>query len=135
MPDSPSQHGQRIAISHLDQSRFERDGLRSYSSYRDLGVATATEGLVQAHVIRMTEAFRPELGGRHYHQVQFQMVYVLKGWFSTEFEGGGTHVFREGSCWTQPPGIRHSVRGWSQDCELLEIIMPAAHETVSDPVS
>jgi quercetin dioxygenase-like cupin family protein len=89
--------------------------------------------MVQAHVIRMTEAFRPELSERHHHQVQFQMVYVLKGWFSTEFEGHGTHVFREGSCWTQPPGIRHTVRGWSDDCELLEIIMPAEHETVSDP--
>jgi hypothetical protein len=39
---------------------------------------------------------------------------------------------REGSCWIQPPGIRHSVLGWSDDCELLEIILPAAHETVND---
>jgi len=60
------------------------------------------------------------------------MAYVLKGWFSTEFEGHGTHVFKAGSCWIQPPGIRHTVRGWSDDCELLEIIMPAEHETVTD---
>ena len=46
--------------------------------------------------------------------------------------GDGVHVFREGSCWIQPPGIRHTVRGWSDDCELLEIIMPAEHETVTD---
>jgi hypothetical protein len=39
---------------------------------------------------------------------------------------------REGSCWIQPPGIRHGVLGWSDDCELLEIILPAAHETVND---
>jgi len=30
---------------------------------------------------------------------------------------------RAGSCWIQPPGIRHTVLGWSEDCELLEIIM------------
>jgi hypothetical protein len=40
---------------------------------------------------------------------------------------------RAGSCWLQPPGIRHTVLGWSDDCELLEIILPAEHETVSDP--
>jgi hypothetical protein len=38
-----------------------------------------------------------------------------------------------GSCWVQPPGIRHTVVGWSDDCELLEIIVPAEHETINDP--
>ena len=128
MPDQP----QTIAISHHAEADFKTDGLRTYSAYRDLGVAKATHGMVQAHVIRMTEAFRDDLSDRHHHDVQFQLVYVLKGWFSTEFEGGGTHIFRQGACWTQPPGIRHTVRGWSDDCEILEIIMPADFETISD---
>jgi quercetin dioxygenase-like cupin family protein len=76
--------------------------------------------------------FSPEMSEPHHHNVEFQMVYVLKGWFSTEFEGHGLHVFKQGSCWLQPPGIRHTVRGWSNDCELLEIIMPAGFETVSE---
>ena len=29
-------------------------------------------------------------------------------------------------------GIRHTVVGWSNDCELLEILMPAEHETFND---
>ena len=133
MPDVVAEPSQTIAISHLDERDFKTDGLRTYSAYRDLGVACATHGMVQAHVIRMTEPFRAALSERHHHNVQFQMVYVLKGWFSTEFEGEGTQTFRAGSSWTQPPGIRHTVRGWSDDCELLEIIMPAEHETLSDP--
>jgi quercetin dioxygenase-like cupin family protein len=60
-------------------------------------------------------------------------VYVLKGWFKSEFDEQGVQTMKEGSCWIQPPGIRHSVLGWSDDCELLEIIFPAEHETVSDP--
>ncbi len=28
---------------------------------------------------------------------------------------------------------RHTVVGWSDDCELLEILVPAQHETVNDP--
>ncbi len=133
MPDAVPEPSQSFAVSHLDESEFKTGGLRDYSSYRDFGFAAATRGLVQAHVIRMTKPFRPELSDRHHHEVQFQMAYVLKGWFSTEFEGEGVHVFRAGSCWIQPPGLRHSVRGWSDDCELLEIIMPAEHATVADP--
>jgi quercetin dioxygenase-like cupin family protein len=81
----------------------------------------------------MIKPFSPEMSERHHHNVEFQMAYVLKGWFSTEFEGHGVHVFKEGSCWIQPPTIRHTVRGWSDDCELLEIIIPAEHETVVEP--
>ncbi len=67
-----------------------------------------------------------------WEQFYVQLIYVLKGWFKNEFEGEGVHIMREGSCWIQPPGIRHSVLGWSDDCELLEIILPAEHETVND---
>jgi len=123
---------QRFTVSHLDEADFETGGLRNYSAYRDLGIAAATQGLATAHVIRMTAPFTPELSQRHHHNVQFQLVYVLKGWFKNEFEGQGVHLMNEGSCWIQPPGIRHTVLGWSDDCELLEIILPAEHETVND---
>lgn len=123
---------QQFVVSHPGDDAFRADGLRPYSSYRDLGVACATAGLAHAHVIRMTAPFRPELSVRHHHNVQFQMVYCLKGWFETEFEGAGRHRLVAGSSWVQPPGIRHTVVGWSDDCELLEILMPAAHETVND---
>lgn len=43
------------------------------------------------------------------------------------------HVIKEGSCWIQTPGISHAVLGRSDDCELLEIILPAEHEMVNDP--
>ena len=127
------QPAQRFTVSHLREADFKSGGLRDYSAYRDLGIAAATGGLATAHVIRMVAPFHDELGKRHHHNVDFQMVYVLKGWFKNEFEGEGVHVMKAGSCWIQPPGIRHTVLGWSDDCELLEIIMPAEHETVNDP--
>jgi len=122
---------QRFVVSHLREEDFDT-GLRPYSAYRDLGVAAATGGLVRAHVIRMTRPFdEKQVAVPHFHDVDFQMVYVLKGWFQTEFDGEGLHTFREGSCWIQPPGIRHTVRGYSDDCELLEIVSPADFETVT----
>jgi len=120
-----------FTVSHHREEDFDA-GLRAYSAYRDLGIAPATGGMVQAHVIRMTKPFdADEVSIPHYHDVDFQMVYVLKGWFSSEFEGEGVHTFTAGSCWIQPPGIKHTVRGYSDDCELLEIVLPADFETVT----
>ena len=86
--DSP----QRFVISHSNESDFKTGGLRSYSAYRDLGVAAATNGLAQAHVVRMVAPFSAEFSVRHHH----------------------------------------TVVGWSDDCELLEILVPAEHETIND---
>jgi quercetin dioxygenase-like cupin family protein len=122
---------QKFTVSHHREEDFDA-GLRAYSAYRDLGLAPATGGLVQAHVIRMTKPFdEGEVAIPHYHDVQFQMVYVLKGWFQSEFEGEGVQTFHAGSCWIQPPKIKHTVRGYSDDCELLEIVMPADFQTVT----
>jgi quercetin dioxygenase-like cupin family protein len=122
---------QRFVLSHHREEDFDQ-GLRPYSAYRDLGIAPATNGMVQAHVIRMTKPFTAEeVAIPHYHDVDFQMVYVLKGWFRSEFEGQGAHTFHAGSCWIQPPKIKHTVLGYSDDCELLEIVLPADFDTVT----
>jgi quercetin dioxygenase-like cupin family protein len=122
---------QRFTLSHHRDEDFDH-GLRPYSAYRDLGIAPATNGMVQAHVIRMTKPFdEKEVAIAHYHDVEFQMIYVLKGSFTSEFEGQGVHTFEAGSCWIQPPKIKHTVLGYSDDCELLEIIMPANFDTVT----
>jgi mannose-6-phosphate isomerase-like protein (cupin superfamily) len=121
---------QKFAVSHHREADFAA-GLRSYAKYRDLGIAAASGGMVQAHVIRFVPPFEPkEASTPHYHEVDFQMIYVLKGWYKTEFEGEGVHTFEAGSCWIQPPGIKHAVRGYSDDCELLEIVLPAGFGTV-----
>ncbi len=121
---------QAFVVSHLKEKDFE-GGLRSYAKYRDLGIAAATKGLARAHVIRMLPPCEPAVvSKRHHHDVDFQMVYVLKGWMKGEYEGVGTVTMREGSCWLQPPNIKHTVLDYSDDCELLEIILPADFDTV-----
>jgi len=87
--------------------------------------------MVQAHVIRFIPPCRPEeVSKLHYHDVDFQMVYVLKGWIKTEFDGEGSVVMQCGSAWIQPPRIKHKVLDYSDDCEVLEIILPADFKTV-----
>jgi mannose-6-phosphate isomerase-like protein (cupin superfamily) len=122
---------QRIAISHYRDEDFLTNGLRAYAQYRDLGIADASNGLAQAHVIRLIGPCNPaEVSKLHFHDVEFQMVYVLKGWVKTYMEGQGETLMKEGSCWTQPPRIKHLIRDYSDDCELLEVILPAEFKTV-----
>jgi quercetin dioxygenase-like cupin family protein len=120
---------QFFRVSHHSEDDFEI-GLRRYAKYRDLGMAKATGGMVQAHVIRFVGPCRPEeVSKLHIHEVEFQMIYVLKGWMKTELEGQGAHVMRPGSAWLQPPMIKHKVLDYSDDCEVLEVILPAQFET------
>jgi mannose-6-phosphate isomerase-like protein (cupin superfamily) len=121
---------QRVAISHHRDEDFKADGLRAYAHYRDLGIADATHGLARAHVIRLIGPCNPdEVSKLHYHDVEFQMVYVLKGWVKSYMEGTGETTFQAGSCWTQPPKIKHLIMDYSDDVELLEVILPADFET------
>jgi quercetin dioxygenase-like cupin family protein len=121
---------QAFTASHHGEEDF-KEGLRRYAKYRDLGISRATNGMVQAHVIRFVPPCRPEeVSKRHYHDVDFQMVYVLKGWIKTELDGQGEIVMRQGSCWIQPPRIEHVVLDYSDDCEVLEVILPADFKTV-----
>src|SRR5262245_918270 len=121
---------QRFVASHHREEDF-KGGLRTYATYRDLGIADATKGMVRAHVIRFIPPCRPEeVSKRHYHDVEFQMIYVLKGWMKTELDGQGAIVMRAGSAWIQPPRIEHVVLDYSDDCEVLEVILPADFATV-----
>ncbi|MGY4480461.1 cupin [Bradyrhizobium sp. USDA 3364] len=122
---------QRVAISHHREEDFKADGLRAYAKYRDLGIAAASHGLAQAHVIRLQGPCNPdEVSKLHFHDVDFQMVYVLKGWVKTYMEGEGETLMQQGSAWTQPPRIRHMILDYSDDVELLEVILPAEFKTV-----
>ncbi len=125
------EHSFKLSVSHLETSECKVDGLRPFFQYRDRGIRDATNGLVVAHVIRSkpgTHA-QPE---RHHHDVQFQLVYVLKGWVKFHYDGVGEVMLKAGSCVHQPPGIKHTELGHSDDLELIEIVMPADFPTVTD---
>jgi hypothetical protein len=118
-------------VNRLREEDFASGGLRDYVQYRNLGIDKATNGMVLAHVLRFCKPCDPAVvSKRHYHAVDFQMVYVLKGWIKSEFAGQGAHVMRAGDAWIQPSRIGHAVLDYSDDCELLEIVLPADFKTV-----
>ena len=126
--------GQLFNVSHADgsgttYSHFE-GGLRAFFEYRDLGISAASRGKYSANVIRA-------IPGRHYephwhtHDLDFQMIYILRGWVTFEYEGQGEVTFRCGSAALQPPKIRHREIRHSDDLELIEITSPAEFKTAN----
>ena len=121
----------RFIVNRKKENPFVSGGLRVYREYRDLGIADATDGRIHAQIIRTTRPCPEGGSGLHYHDLEFQMVYVLKGNSRVWFEGHGEVTFEQGDCWIQPPGIKHNVMYYSDDYELLELTLPAEYETVA----
>ncbi len=119
---------QAFSVSHADDSPFRGQGLRPFFEYRDLGIAGATGGAVVAHVIRAVPGRHSEAAW-HVHDLDFQMVYVTRGWVVFEYQGQGEQILRAGSCVLQPSGICHREVRHSDDMELIEIVSPATFGT------
>lgn len=123
---------QAFTIAHADEGAFEGQGLRPFFEYRQLGILEATQGKFGAHVIRAVPGMESPAVW-HSHDLDFQMVYVTRGWVIFEYEQTGEHILREGSCVLQPPGIKHRELRHSDDLELIEIVSPATFATREEP--
>ena len=105
-------------------------GLREIFEYRDLGIKNATNGDYVAHLIRHNgKKTKDEVQRWHVHDCTFQLVYVLNGWATFEYEGQGQRTIRTGDCIMQTPGIKHREIACSDDFEVLEIVSPANFAT------
>lgn len=119
-----------FSVSHLSDSEFVPQGLRAFFEYRELGTKGATKGRIGAHIIRARPGTQAEPQW-HNHQLEFQMVYVTRGWILFEYEGVGEVRLEAGSCVHQAPGIRHRELAHSDDLELIEITLPADFGTTN----
>ena len=119
----------KFKITRANENKFE-SGLRGFFEYKNLGIEEATSGNFGANVIKAIEGKHAN-GEWHYHKVDFQMVYILKGWVTFEYKGQGIFTFREGDSVFQPPKISHREIEHSEDLELLEITSPASFDTES----
>ena len=118
-----------FVVSHAEDAVFER-GLRSFFEYRDLGIKGGTKGDYVAHLIRHNgKKVKDQVQQWHIHECTFQLVYVLNGWATFEYEGQGQRTIRKGDCILQTPMIKHREIACSEDFEVLEIVAPADFKT------
>ncbi len=109
-------------------------GLREIFEYRDLGVKDGSCGEYVAHVIRHNgqqpqDPNQQNVQDWHCHECDFQLVYVINGWATFEYEGEGLRTIRKGDCILQRPLIRHREIECSSDFEVLEVVSPADFAT------
>ena len=116
-----------------DDARWDREGLRDDSEYRDLGLAAATQGRIGVKHIRALKPM-PAPTGWHWHDMTAHYVYVLKGSLTFRFAGvEGDVTLRAGDGLSQPAGVPHNVVERSDDLEVLEINEPAEYGTWNLP--
>lgn len=100
----------------------DKDRIRDFFEYRDLGIMEATDGLVNAQLVRAKSA--PVDGtGWHTHQLEFHIVYMIKGWAKFMYDGNVTLV-EAGDTVHQQPGLKHFLFDYSPDMEYMEIASP-----------
>lgn len=105
-------------------------GLRDIFEYRDLGIKDGTKGDYVAHIVRHNgKESADKVQQWHVHECDFQLVYVLNGWATFEYEGQGERTIKKGDCVLQTPMIRHREIACSKDFEVLEIVTPADFAT------
>lgn len=124
-----SESGDELETRNLEPGTWKTG--RAGMEYRDL-IPDRVSGKVIASHIRLLED-GPVADYVHYHKVEFQMIYCLKGRIQVVYEDQGPPFWLEsGDCVVQPPEIRHRVLFAEGGAEVLEVTMPAEHETWVD---
>jgi len=101
---------------------------RAGMMYRDLIPGRLGGKLIASH-IRLTEG-GPVPDYVHYHKIDFQLIYCLRGRIKVVYEDQGPPFWLgPGDCVLQPAEIRHRVLECEAGSEVLELSSPAAHET------
>jgi len=117
----------RTTVSRAEGATHDA-GLRVFFTYRDLAIAGATGGAYGANVIRAIPGVHAQPHW-HTHELDFQMVFILKGWVKFEYEDIGEVTLYPGDVVYQPPMIRHREMDHSDDLELVEITSPGEFVT------
>jgi len=117
-------------VHNLASEQQWTPGLREIFEYRDLGIKAGTKGDFVAHLIRHNgKKVKDQVQQWHVHDCTFQLVYVMNGWATFEYEGQGQRTIRKGDCILQLPGIKHREIACSEDFEVLEIVSPGDFAT------
>jgi mannose-6-phosphate isomerase-like protein (cupin superfamily) len=115
-----------ITVNFLKDSSWIKG--RAGMEYRDLIPDRACGRIIASYIRLGTDGEVADYV--HYHKVKFQMIYCLRGRIRVVYEDQGPPFWLEaGDCVLQPPEIRHRVLESFNKAEVVEIGVPAVHET------
>jgi uncharacterized RmlC-like cupin family protein len=129
--------GAEMGIKLQIASKFDAplvEGRRGFLEYRDLGVAVASGGRMNARVTTMSTTTQgvstPLTTGWHYHVCEMQIGLVLKGWVDMQFEDGTERRVVAGDLIMIPGGLKHNETAISEDFEDIELTVPSDIGTI-----
>lgn len=123
-PKQPMQ----LHIDYASEAKYS-PGRRTFFKYRNLGVEAASNGRARGYQ-NTSIAGMLDSTGWHYHECDFQFVYLLKGELILEFEDGTVHHLSQGDSMFIPGGLRHNEIYVSEDKDSIEFSMPEKIGTV-----
>jgi len=133
-PRPPPLHDYQPVVNiEKEVGYIQGEGLRTYFSYRDLGVAQATDDKILLHVIRATAPSPAGGTGWHRHDIS-QMIFVLDGWLDLGIAGHAPFRMQAGDTMCMSSDTEHVVSAFSADYATLEMCIPAHYNTVDVPL-
>jgi quercetin dioxygenase-like cupin family protein len=118
---------EKIVLQHADEGeRTARPN--DQLVVRDFGLEALTGGRMVARALEARAAC-DDAGDRHSHGVDFQVVYVARGWLDVDFSDLGRVRLEQGSAAVQSSNVIHSALAHSDDLLLIEIVTPAKYST------
>ena len=121
---NPIQEMTPKTIAHGTDDAPVVQGRREFFTYRDLGVADASNGEMRAQVMRAAQGLT-EPTGWHYHECEGQFVYAIKGWVDLEFAGNRKERIVAGDSIFIPGDTPHNETATSEEFQILEVSIPA----------
>ena len=122
---------QFVATKRADVQFNPIPGFREWLLAGDLGLKEATNGAYTAWITKANDLAEAHgTTGRHYHEYDFQIMYITKGWVKMYYEGQGEMVLEAGDFVYHPHSIVHDFMEYSDDIEIFEICSPGEYHYV-----
>jgi quercetin dioxygenase-like cupin family protein len=116
--------GQRMVRHVAEGATYHRWRIDGWE-HRDSGIGAATDGLAGVRVARPSGTVADSWIA---HATEFALLVVLSGSVTFEAAGGDAIRLVDGASVAIPGGVRYRLTQPDQQCELLDVTMPAAFD-------
>ncbi len=89
--------------------------------FSDTGIHSATKGVASVRVFNVEQASDPK---PMHHDADILFTFVTEGKLVLTTEKNKKHHLHKGDAFVIPPSLRHSLSGFSNDLEFLEVSLP-----------
>ncbi len=117
--------GQKFVNHKAEKAPYKPWRLAGFEA-RDLQINAATKGVADVKAARVSGNRGPITSS---HDCPMLFSFVLEGAIDLQVEGEEVAVLEAGDSFVIPPDVKHTISGYSDDLEVLEVALPGDFET------